>query len=193
MSAGIVVVAGGIGSGKSVVSRILRTMGYDVYDCDTEAKSIMDNDCRIKQRIRDDIDSRAVCAGRIDRRLLADIVFSDKDKLEMLNHIVHQAVRDDICAWAGRHTDKVVFVETAIPKESGIDRMADAVWWVDAPVETRISRVMLRNDVTREAVLKRMASQQSRSDDILAEGGYMIINDGDTPVLPRIHELLGIL
>ncbi|MDE6458817.1 MAG: dephospho-CoA kinase, partial [Muribaculum sp.] len=84
----LIAIAGGIGSGKSVVSRILRAMGCKVYDCDSEARRLMDNDEVIKCRLAEMIAPEVILHDRsIDRRRLAEIVFADRRKLETLNSI----------------------------------------------------------------------------------------------------------
>lgn len=153
-------VAGGIGSGKSVVCRILTAMGFAVYDCDSRAKRLMDESVAIKRAISVDIHPDAVKDGCIDRQVLAGIVFADKHKLQTLNNIVHAAVRDDIARWiAGHQSDEAVFVETAILYQSGLDRMVDEVWEVVAPVDVRVARVMARNSMSEADVRARIASQ----------------------------------
>ena len=117
----LIAVTGGIGAGKSVVCRVLRAMGYPVFDCDSEAKALMDADCDIKRRIAIEIDESAVCGGSIDRRRLAEIVFADAEKLEILNSIVHGAVRQRIAEWAQTLAGRLLFVETAILFQSGLN------------------------------------------------------------------------
>ena len=82
----LIAITGGIGAGKSVVSNVLRVMGYEVFDCDSEAKIIMDSDVEIKHRLITEISPLSVSSdGIIDRRHISSVVFSDKSKLEQLN------------------------------------------------------------------------------------------------------------
>ena len=101
-----IAITGGIGAGKSVVSTILRLMGYYVFDCDTEAKAIMDGSDAIKTALVTHIHEKAVVDGVIDRRLIAGVVFSDAAKLDKLNAIIHEAVRLRLTA-AGHDYAKV--------------------------------------------------------------------------------------
>lgn len=188
----LIAITGGIGSGKSVVSRIVAMMGYDVYDCDSRAKRLMDTDDVIKARLQQEIHPQCVLDGCIDRKRLAEIVFSDADRLEKLNAIVHSAVRDDLRKWA-RLQGKVSFVETAILYQSELDRMVDYVWEVEAPLDLRISRVMERNSVSREEVLARISAQDSFIPSRHHPLVILIINDGMMPLLPQIEaQLAGI-
>jgi dephospho-CoA kinase len=188
----LIAITGGIGSGKSVVSRIVAMMGYDVYDCDSRAKRLMDTDDVIKARLQQEIHPQCVLDGCIDRKRLAEIVFSDADRLEKLNAIVHSAVRDDLRKWA-QLQGKVSFVETAILYQSELDRMVDCVWEVEAPLDLRISRVMERNSVSREEVLARISAQDSFIPSRHHPLVIPIINDGMMPLLPQIEaQLAGI-
>lgn len=188
MSNELIAITGGIGSGKSMASRVLGAMGFDVYDCDSRAKEIMDRDVAIHHRIATEIDSTCVKEGRIDRRRLSEIVFSDKDKLDILNAIVHGAVREDIIRWRDcHHRHRVIFVETAILYESGLDRMVDAVWEITAPEELRITRVGRRSGLDRDAIRARIAAQAATVVRNPHPDTIQLVNDGVTPLLPQIE------
>lgn len=188
-----IAVTGGIGSGKSVVCRVLSVMGFTVYDCDSRAKTIMDTDARMKKRIAEEITPYALCAdGSLDRKAIADVVFSDPQKLAALNAIVHGAVRADIRRSmddASRKGEKYFFVETAILYESGLDRMVDEVWVVTAPEAVRIQRAMSRDGADYDRIKARVEAQAAAP-----KGAHpcvnVIVNDGVSPVLPRIQSLL---
>lgn len=184
----IVAITGGIGAGKSVVSRALRSMGYPVYDCDSEAKALMDSDAEMRREIGRRISPEALNAdGTLNRRKLAEAVFGDSGKLTALNSIVHGAVRAHFLQWVERRTAPTVFVETAILYESGFDSLVGEVWEVTAPKEVRIARVCSRNGLERDAVEKRIASQSSES----RPHHKLIVNDGNRPVITQILQLLG--
>ena len=188
----LVAITGGIGAGKSVVSRMLRVLGYPVYDCDSRAKALMDADGTIKNRLIAEVDELAVTGGVIDRRRLAHTVFTDAEKLAALNAIVHAAVREDIARWVSEQAGNVTFVETAILYESGLNAIVDAEWRVVAPLELRIGRVMRRNGLCRSEVEQRVAVQN-----IEAPAGvtplrlFEILNDGQSALLPQIEALAG--
>lgn len=188
MQPNIIVITGGIGSGKSMVSRILRVIGYDVYDCDSRAKAIMGADSEIKRVISDDICADAVVDGSINRQRLAEVVFANESLLERLNKVVHSAVRKDIAKWAELHSP--AFVETAIMYQSGLDRMASQVWEVTAPKYLRIERVMLRSNLTREAVEQRISVQDSFIPESKHHSVVEVINDGTVALLPQVEQLL---
>ena len=185
----IIAINGGIGSGKSVVSRIVTVMGYPVYNCDAQARQLMDSSDEIKAAISAGIHHACIKDGQIDRAMLASIVFEDKEKLAILNSIVHGAVREHFASWAEDQAGTVCFVETAILYQSGMDTMVDEVWTVDAPLE----RVMKRNGLTHQAVMSRITTQTSFTPAIPHPLVRLIINDADTPLLPRIEQLTSTL
>lgn len=163
-------------------------MGRKVYDCDAEARRIMDNDPAIHARLNNMIHPQCVVDGRVDRRLISRIVFSDSESLARLNSIVHSAVIKDIERWRSENADELrLWVETAIPRSSGIVDMVDSVWLVTAPVELRIQRVMLRNNLPESEILARIDSQRDEENLPAAE---ILINNGLSPLLPQIHSLL---
>lgn len=185
----LVAISGGIGSGKSVVSDVLRVMGFPVYDCDAMAKSLMDNSLEIKAKLKEVFGDNVVQDGIIDRKQLAGLVFGNGAALEQLNGIVHPAVVNDVLKWYSAQKSSLSFVETAILKESGLVDVVDAVLAVCADKETRISRVERRNGLTRKAVLDRMAMQ---NDGVVFKGlpVYSIDNNGDMAIIPQIDSLL---
>ncbi len=187
----LIAVTGGIGSGKSVVSHILTVMGYPVYDCDSRAKALMDKSVLIKSRIASKVSDTAINPdGTIDRIKLAQVVFADRDKLNALNEIVHGAVREDILDWAESCCQDVCWIESAIIYESGIDRMVDEVWSVEAPEELRIERVMSRNAMSKEAILARIKSQAPLADRKEHHFTHILVNDGVRALLPQMLQLL---
>lgn len=186
---GLTAITGGIGCGKSVVSEILRILGHEVYDCDSRAKSLMDSNQHIKDRIAAEICEEAILpSGSIDRAKLAEKVFADSTRLENLNEIVHAAVRQDILEWARNRRN--AFIETAILYQSQLDRMVDHVWEVTAPVRVRIERVMRRSAMTPEQVQARINSQDSFDAQRIHPDVCIIENDGIRPLLPQILHLL---
>ena len=184
-------ISGGIGCGKTVVSHIVRAMGYPVYDCDSRAAVIMDTDSSIKRDIAVKVHSGCITDdGRIDRRRLSEVVFGDYEALQRLNAIVHSAVRRDLASWYECNGKVDCFVETAILYQSGLDKMVDEVWEVDAPLDLRVERVMVRNGFDRSQVLSRIASQDRFIPDSPHRCVRRIVNDGVEPLLPQIEAAL---
>ncbi len=187
----LIAISGGIGSGKSVVCDVLKCLGYDVYDCDSRAKALMDNNEEIKRRIASEITDNAIINGNIDRKILAQCVFNDANALENLNRIVHSSVKCDIQKWCTRNSDKeLIFVETAILYQSGIDKMVNAVWDVMAPMFLRIERVTKRSNMPETDIKARIESQEAYEVKDYHKNTFRIINDDVLPILPQIEALL---
>jgi len=188
MTKRIIAINGGIGAGKSIISIILRHLGYPVYDCDTHAKLLMDNNDNIKFEIASKISPDVISNGEINRPLLSKIVFNNQDALNTLNQIAHSAVKNDIINWLNT-TTQTSFIETAILYQSGLDKIVTEVWDVIAPEELRIERVMHRNNMSKADVEIRINAQKFtpiRKHPFTFE----IINDKTTAVLPQILKLL---
>lgn len=180
-------ITGGIGSGKSVVSHILRIAGLPVYDTDSEAKRIMDSP-DIKKQIAATWGNELYLAdGSLDRRRLAAIVFNDPAQLARLNAMIHPAVRDDFARRAATCTAPAFFVESAILQNAGMDSGLQYVWLVTADTETRIERVMRRNAIGRDEVISRIDSQTPYRTDSRTR---IIVNDNRQAVLPQVAALL---
>lgn len=186
----LIAITGGIGSGKSVVAKVLRNMGHQVYDCDLEAKRLMHSSQIIKEqliaRFGEDI---YLADGSINKPLLSTIIFNNADALSAVNAIVHPVVKDDLFKWHHSNSATHSFVETAILIEAGMQTMVDEVWNVTAPVETRIARVIRRNSTTRDKVLERINSQSTSLSEV-AVPVKTIVNDGTTAILPQVISLL---
>ncbi len=186
----LIAITGGIGSGKSMVARILSNMGHDVYDCDHRAKLLMTTSPVIRQQLTEhfgkDIYNND---GSINKTLLSSIIFNDPKALTAVNGIVHPVVKDDLINWHNTRPGCQNFVETAILVEAGMHTMVDEVWNVSAPLETRIARVISRNATTRDKVLERISSQ-SASMSAVTVPVKNIINDGNMAILPQIMALL---
>lgn len=192
----VVAVTGGIGSGKSVICRMLQVMGFEIYDCDSRAREIMDSDMVMKRRIVAEITPDALdSCGNLRRKVIADVVFGSDEKLCRLNAIVHGAVKEDLARWiSSRRGNGIMFVETAILYESGLDEMVDYVMEVTAPENLRIKRAMKRDSAEYRQIKARIEAQDAGRMSYAARRHPRteeIVNDGVHPVLPRLHQLLG--
>lgn len=190
---GLIAVTGGMGSGKSVVCGILSAMGYKVYDCDSRAKTLIDNDPAIISKIESKVGLCTLPNGALDRPRLASIVFHDNQKLEILNRLVHAEVRKDLTKWYESEIDTCdtpLFVETAILYQSRLDLLVSQVWEVKAPELTRIKRTMARDQSSRDKILARIQAQDSYTPSRHHPVTYLIINDGCHALLPQVEGYL---
>lgn len=187
----IIAITGGIGAGKSVVSSILRNMGYSVYDCDSRAKELMNTSTLIKEKLTSRFGNDIYLSDSVlNKEKLGSIIFNSHEDLKYVNGVVHPVVKDDMLEWNEEQCQHPAFVETAILKESGLDKIVDEVWVVTAPLETRVQRVMKRNAITREKVIERINSQIGgyESDELPVR---IILNDGCSALLPQVDKFLG--
>lgn len=184
---------GGIGTGKSTVARILRLRGYEVYDCDLEAKRLMDESLEVRRSLRDRWGEEIYSArGELDRRKVAEYVFDDRREKAWLDSLVHGLVLDDVKRWADTHTDyshDTVFVESAILFTSGLADMCQEVWEVTAPLDIRLERIMKRSGLTREQALARIDAQKEEQKICQSRHTLQIVNDGTTPLLDAIPDI----
>lgn len=155
----IVGVTGGIGSGKSTVCKVFETLGIPVFNADDEAKSIYDTEPLALQQVKETFGDSVFTSGSLDKVKLAKIVFSDKEKLEQLNAIIHPLVRKRFATWQDQQSSPYVIREAAILIESGAHKDCDHIILVSAEEETRIKRVTSRNNISEEEVRKRIANQ----------------------------------
>lgn len=182
----LIAITGGIGSGKSVVSALLRVMGYQVYDCDEGAKWVMEHDPQLQEELVTLFGKETYLAdGKLNRPYLASCIFGDVAARDAMNKCVHPAVARDLIR------SGCMFFESAILFESGFDKLVhpDRVWVVTAPLELRIERTMKRDNASREQVLSRINSQMSQEDkEKLADD--VIINSYNSSLQEQISNLL---
>jgi dephospho-CoA kinase len=184
-------ITGNIGSGKSVVSRMLAIMGVPVYDCDSRAKALMHSDKVIKEGLLRMFGSECYCSdGSLNREWMAARMFTDPVNVQRVNALVHPRVKEDFECWASAASCDIVAVESAILYESGMIDTVDKVLVVWADEETSIKRVMESRGMSRTQVENRLQNQMS-ADELLILSDYSLRNDGSTPVLPALGELLG--
>ena len=185
----LIAICGGIGSGKSVISHILSLLGYEVYDCDSRAKLLMDNSEEIKTELFDYFGNEVLDSDRnINRRYLSKRIFGDIEALNRVNSIVHPRVVSEIVSLAKNSRNDCYFFETALPQESGLDRISDEVWLVTAPVEERIARVQRRNGMSRDQVMRRINSQDYSN--IQNDNVNIIVNDGRESIINQTCNLI---
>lgn len=183
-------ITGGIGSGKSLVCRLLEVMGVPVYISDAETKQLMASDASIRKELVALLGDEVYAGGILNKPLLASYLFASPEHACRVNGIVHPRVKDDFRHWLRCHaTDPVVAIESAILIEAGFAGEVDAVVMVYAPVEVRIERAMKRDASSRELVEKRMRSQMS-DEEKRKQADFVIVNDGETPLMPQVLELL---
>lgn len=185
----IIGVTGGIGTGKTIVTEILSAMGCSVYNSDTEAKTIMNNNPDVKQALEDTFGTHMYSNGMLNTALLARDVFADAKRLQALNDIVHPAVRSHFREWTKNQHNSIIILESAILFESQFNTETDKTIVVTAPTELRIKRIMQRDKCSREQVLQRMSKQWSEEQKTsLAD--FIIINDEQHSLITQAESVI---
>jgi dephospho-CoA kinase len=183
---------GGIGAGKSVVAKLFQVLDIPVYDADMAAKTIMQQDPEIKKSIIDHFGEKAYTDGHLNRSYLAEQVFSNKSKLELLNSLVHPATIRDAETWFSKQQSPYAIKEAALLFESGTAAGLDYVIGVTAPQALRISRVIKRDHISEVKVKERIKHQL---DDLLKMKlcDFVIHNNEQELVIQQVIELHNIL
>jgi len=183
-------VTGGIGSGKTLVCTIISAMGYPVFNADYEAKRLIDNDTRLIDSIKGLFGEEIYINNELNRKRVAELVFTNPLLLEKLNFIVHPAVVEYFNQWVEHFQSKSIVVkEAAILFESGANKGLDKIIGVIAPLDLRIQRVIERDKVSYESVLRRINNQNSQ-DELIKKCDYIIENDGGKLILPQVVKII---
>jgi len=152
---------GNIGSGKTTVSKIFEVLGIPVFYADEAAKSVMVDDSQLISELKSEFGEASYFAdGSLNRKYIASIVFDNDTALARLNAIVHPATFRAFNAWVASIKDvSYVVKEAALLFESDSYKFCDQTIMVQAPLEMRIKRVMLRDGLSRAEIEKREAHQ----------------------------------
>lgn len=183
---------GGIGSGKTTVAKIFETLGIPVYYADDAAKKLMNEDVALKATIRKAFGEDVYINGTLNRSYLASVVFADKNKLSLLNQLVHPVTIADAEKWMSEQHAPYALKEAALLFESDAWKGLDKIIGVDAPEALRIHRTMQRDQITKDEVLARMHKQMNQQEK-MERCHEVIINDEQTLLIPQIlaiHEKL---
>lgn len=185
-------ITGGIGSGKSYISQLLRQkFDIPVYDCDREAKRLTATNEEIRQKLIALVGPEVFVGESLNRQRLADFLFADVENASQVNAIIHPIVLEDFKRWTKEQQGKTaVALESAILFESGFNEMVDKVLFVDAPEDVRLHRAMLRDTASEEQVRSRMKMQHPELHRLQAD--FIISNNqtDDTQLIRQLEEIL---
>ena len=155
-------VTGGIGSGKSTVSRFFSALGVPVCDSDQRAKSLMQYDDSIRSKIKIEFGDNAYHKNELNRSYLAEIVFKNESKLKQLNAIVHPVVKTDFINWLSQNSNaKLIIKEAAIMIESGAYKDLDKLIVVNASRNQKIKWIKQRDHLSLDDIENRIQNQLS--------------------------------
>lgn len=185
----VVGITGGIASGKSLVSGILKGLGFTVIDLDEIAREVVKKGEPAWKEIVDVFGRDILLPDEeIDRKRLGRLVFEDKERLRLLNSITHPRIIDNarrmVRKALGSDPFRVVFVDAALLIESGYYTEMDRVIIVYADEETQLKRIMARDGLSEEEALRRIRAQMPLKEK-LAYADYVIYNDKDIKATER--------
>lgn len=183
-------ITGGIGSGKTYVCKIISSLGYPIYDCDTRAKELMSSNKALNSSIKQLIGTDSYNNdGSINKEVIAGFLFANKANADKMNQLVHPAVKNDFLQWASEQQSEIVFMESAILFESKFNDVVDYTVAIYAPAEIRLRRAIQRDNTTKEKIESRMR-QQLTEQETSSLSDFQIINDGKANVHEQVLELL---
>ena len=182
-------ITGGIGVGKTYVSNILRKMNYPVYNSDVMAKELLENDDNLMSLIKNNFGDKIYSDNKINKTLVASLIFSNDDLLRKFNSIVHPYVFEDFKKWCKNQQSSIIFKEAAILFESDAVKDLDCVICVTANKDIRIKRIISRDNKTVDEIGRIMSKQmdQQKKEEL---SDYVITNNGDSSILLQIDKIL---
>ena len=186
-------ITGGIGSGKSIASRLFQALGVPVYDADTRARWVMENDHVLREELRAAFGAGTYdAAGRLNRPALAATVFNSPARLAQLNGLVHPHVGTDFERWAAAQQQAghaYVLKEAALLFEAGSYKQLDYLITVFAPLAVRTARVLRRDPQRSAADVAAIMAKQLSEEEKMRRANYVLFNDDVRPLIPQVLAL----
>lgn len=180
-------ITGGIGTGKSIICKIISILGIPTYDADSAAKRMMHEDQRLIQQIQNTFGDATYIDGKLDKVYLSKIVFNQPEQLQNLNDLVHPAVNIDFTNWVGSYNSiPVVVKEAALLVENGSYQKLDKLIVVDATEEIRIKRILARDQHRTIEDIKKIFSNQLPQSKKVEVADYIIDNNGNSFVTQQV-------
>lgn len=179
---------GGIGSGKSTVAKIFETLGIPVYYADAEAKRLMNSSETLKKVIRQNFGEATYENDQLNRKYLGGIVFNNPEKLELLNALIHPVTINDAEQWMQQQSAPYSIKEAALLFESGATENLDFIVGVYAPQALRIKRVMKRDGLTADEIMKRI-NRQVNEEMKMKLCDFVITNNEQELLVPQVLKL----
>ncbi|MBA3665891.1 MAG: dephospho-CoA kinase [Bacteroidetes bacterium] len=185
----IIGLTGGIGSGKSMVAKAFGVMGCMVFNSDDAAREIY-FDTEVKAQVIALLGKESYAGEKVlNKAFIGSKIFSDTVVLHQLNAIIHPAVRKRFEAFVEQHKGAIIMKESALLFEAKLDKDMDRIVLVVADDELRISRVMQRDGLSREDVLKKIKSQLPQEEKIILSD-HIIRNNEQELVIPQVMSVL---
>lgn len=183
-------ITGGIGAGKSIICRIFSTIGVSVYDADSRAKWLMNNDPELQKKIIEIFGEDAYKDGLLNRAQIAKIAFKAPDLLQKLNNLVHPRVGNDYQQWVQAHAaEAYTLKEAALLLEAGSYKELDKIIVVSAPEKIRTERVLTRDTHRTPEDVQNIMNKQWTEEEKLQYADFVIKNDGTELVIPQVMKI----
>lgn len=183
-------ITGGIGSGKSIVSKVFKTLGIPTYNSDDRAKWLMNHDEKLIFQLKDYFGSDIYDSkGSLITTKLGAQVFSDKTKLAHLNSMVHPRVAEDFEEWNCKQTSPYILKEAAIIFEHQIQKSLDAVILVVSPIELRIKNIQKRDPYRTSADIVKIIDKQMPDEEKIPLADYILYNNEKDLLIPQIVDI----
>lgn len=182
-------ISGGIGAGKSIISRVFRVLGVPFYDADTRAKELMVESDSLRSAIEVLFGEESYEAEDLNRKHIASKAFYNPKLLSQLNELVHPAVQMDFEEWVKRQDAAYVLKEAALLFESGSHKALDKVILVTAPEEIRIKRVLRRDPHRTTEDVKTIMNRQMSDAAKTPLADIVLVNDGTEMLIPKVLRL----
>jgi len=172
----IIGLTGGIGSGKSTVLELFKNLGVKTYSADESAKKLVNTDPNLINLLKSSFRINIYHYGLLNPRKISKIVFEDTEKLKLLNSIIHPAVARDFKLFLNSINEDYIVKEAAIIFETKSENNYDKIIFIQSPLEIRIERVIMRDNISREEVMKRINNQLDENL-IIDKCDYVISNE----------------
>ncbi len=182
-------ITGGIGSGKSVVSELMKIMNIPVYNADDASKNILKTDLSVQKKLKELLGDHIFSGDELNKALMASLIFNNPDLLSKTNAIIHPAVFDDFNNWSKKQKTEMIACESAIIFESGMNRFLDHVITVFAPVKTRIERAKMRDNASEEQIISRIKNQFPDEEKVKLSD-FTLVNDNRQAIIPQLRTIL---
>jgi dephospho-CoA kinase len=180
---------GGIGSGKTTVSKIFNAFGVKVFNSDNVAKTLLNKNKEVRKEVVK-LFGDVYSDDGINSKKLASIVFNNSESLNKLNQIIHPKVNDEFIKWVKENNkEELLIKEAAILIESGGHKNLDEIILVVADELTRIQRVINRDKAVKEEVLQRIKKQLPDEEKIKISN-YIIYNNEIDLLIPQVENIL---
>jgi dephospho-CoA kinase len=180
-------ITGGIGSGKTTITKVFKTFGIAVYNADAQAKNLMHNNHELRKAIQKAFGQEAYNTEGLNRQYLARVAFASANQTTRLNSIVHPAVAQHFKQWCKEQKSVYVLKEAALLIETGSYKQLDKLLVVTAPEQDRIIRVLKRDRHRNQADVQNIISKQLTDDKRIAHADFEIKNNNHELLLPKLQ------